>query len=104
MELVCEIIRLNTKSAKVGQILLEEDVYRNWKRLVINKNTKFNKQTEAYGGKVKMTPQHIYFVTNRPINEDDWYIDDKNQVRQSITSIAEYWEHRKHYKKIIRRW
>lgn len=45
--------------------------------------------------------QHLYFTSDEEIKEGDWYIDDCNGIRQSVTSDKEYWEVRKDYKKII---
>ena len=45
--------------------------------------------------------QHLYIISNDEIKESDWYIDDANQVRRSITSDKEYWSVRKDYKKIV---
>ena len=47
------------------------------------------------------TNQHLYIISDDEIKEDDWYIDDCNQIRCSVTSDKEYWSVRKDYKKII---
>lgn len=44
--------------------------------------------------------QFLYMVSDNEINIGDWYIDDSNTVRQSITSDKDYWAVRKDYKKI----
>ena len=44
---------------------------------------------------------HLYITSDEEIKEGDWYIDDCNKIRQSVTSDKEYWEVRKDYKKII---
>lgn len=44
---------------------------------------------------------HLYILSSDEIKEGDWYIDDTNTIRQSITSDKEYWSVRKDYKKII---
>ena len=45
--------------------------------------------------------QHLYITSDEDIKEDDWYIDDCNQIRRSVTSDKEYWSVREDYKKII---
>jgi hypothetical protein len=45
--------------------------------------------------------QHLYFTSDEPIQDCDWYIDDCNQIRKSFTSDKEYWKPRTSYKKII---
>ena len=45
--------------------------------------------------------QNLYFLSDEEIKEGDWYIDDTNSVRQSITSNEDYWTVRKDYRKII---
>lgn len=35
------------------------------------------------------------------IKEGDWYVDDTNQIRQSITSDKYYWSQRLNYYKVI---
>jgi hypothetical protein len=45
--------------------------------------------------------KHIYITNDEEIKEGDWYIDDGNQIRKSITSDKQYWSVRKDYKKII---
>lgn len=45
--------------------------------------------------------QHLYIISDDEIKEGDWYIDDTNLVRQSITSDKDYWNRRKDYKKIV---
>ena len=44
---------------------------------------------------------NIYITSDEEIKEGDWYIDDGNQIRKSITSDKQYWSVRKDYKKII---
>ena len=46
-------------------------------------------------------PQHLYVISDDEIKFDDYYIDDVNFVRRSITSNKDYWNVRKSYKKII---
>ena len=57
------------------------------------------------GGMLKESkPQHIYITVSQEIElikEGDWYIDDANIVRQSITSDKDYWGVRQDYVKII---
>ena len=57
------------------------------------------------GGMLKESkPQHIYITVSQEIElikEGDWYIDDANIVRQSITSDRDYWGVRQDYVKII---
>ena len=45
--------------------------------------------------------QHLFFISNEDIKENDWYIDDCNEIKQSFTSDIDYWNKRKDYKKII---
>ena len=45
--------------------------------------------------------QHLYIISDEKIKEGDWYIDDCNQIRRSVTSDKEYWSVREDYKKII---
>ena len=45
--------------------------------------------------------QYLYFLSDKKIKKDDWYIDDSNSIRQAITSDEDYWERRKGDKKII---
>lgn len=53
-----------------------------------------------YNG-LEHTYQHLYLVSNEEIKYNDWYIDDTNQIRQSITDDKEYWDVRQDYLKII---
>jgi hypothetical protein len=49
-------------------------------------------------------PQHLYITVSQDvesIKEGDWYIDDCNTLRQSITNDKDYWEVRQDYRKII---
>lgn len=43
----------------------------------------------------------LYVISDDEIEEGDWYIDDTNEIRKSLTSDKEYWNNRKNYKKII---
>jgi hypothetical protein len=45
--------------------------------------------------------QHLYVISEEEIKEGDWYIDDGDNVRQSVTSDNSYWERRSDYMKII---
>ena len=45
-------------------------------------------------------PQHLYFLSDRKIEIDDWYLDDRKQRRQCVVDDAEYWATRTSYKKI----
>lgn len=45
--------------------------------------------------------QHLYILSNESIKEGDWYIDDANNVRLSVTSDEDYWSKRPEYKKVI---
>jgi hypothetical protein len=47
------------------------------------------------------TPDYILAVSDKEIKEGDLYLDDIHTIRKSITSVKEYWEARKDYKKII---
>jgi hypothetical protein len=47
------------------------------------------------------TPDYILGVSDEEIKEGDLYLDDIHTIRKSITSVKEYWEARKDYKKII---
>jgi len=46
-------------------------------------------------------PQHLYFTSDDEIKEGDWYIDDTDTIRKSLTSDKNYWEVRKNEVKII---
>jgi len=46
-------------------------------------------------------PQHLYITSNDEIKEGDWYIDDTDAVRKSVTCDKDYWSRRTDYKKII---
>jgi len=62
------------------------------------------KEYEENIGKLKergFEYQHLYFTSDEEIKEEDWYIDDKNVIRQSITSDKDHWKTRPDYKKII---
>lgn len=49
-----------------------------------------------------MSGKYTYAVDKKADKKaEDWYIDDTNQVRQSITSDADYWNARKDYSKIV---
>ena len=47
------------------------------------------------------TSDYILAVSDEEIKEGDLYLDDIHTIRKSITSVKEYWEGRKDYKKII---
>ena len=84
-----EIVMLTTK---YGKITLHD--YDNLKTLSLAQGN--HKGTEN-----TIIPQHLYIVSNEEIKEGDWYIDDTNTIRQSITSDKDYWAVRQDYKKII---
>ena len=44
---------------------------------------------------------NLYLTSDEKIEDGDWYIDDTNAIRQSITSDKDYWDRRKDYRKII---
>jgi hypothetical protein len=44
---------------------------------------------------------HLYILSDEEIKEDNWYLDDTNVIRQSVTSDKNYWSRRSNYKKII---
>ena len=44
---------------------------------------------------------HLYFVSGAEIQAGDWYVDDVEDVRQSVITDKEYWALRPEYKKII---
>ena len=46
-------------------------------------------------------PDYILAICDEEIKESDLYLDDIHTIRKSITSVKEYWEARKDYKKII---
>ena len=84
-----EIVMLVTK---YGKITLHD--YDNLKTLSLAQGN--HKGTEN-----TIIPQHLYILSNEEIKEGDWYIDDINTIRQSITSDKDYWAVRQDYKKII---
>lgn len=84
-----EIIMLATK---YGKITLHD--YDNLKTLSLAQGN--HKGTEN-----TIRPQHLYILSDGEIKEGDWYIDDINTIRQSITSDKDYWAVRQDYKKII---
>lgn len=45
--------------------------------------------------------QHLYVVDNNDLENCEWYIDDSNMVRKSVTNDKTYWSSRKDYKRII---
>lgn len=49
---------------------------------------------------IKLSDTHYVVVDDSEIKEGDWYIDDSNCIRQSVTSDKEYWGRRMDYKKI----
>jgi hypothetical protein len=75
-------------------------------RLFLNKiNNKLLLDSDTYSDLKKILPssnyQHLYITSDEVIKEGDWYIDDANQIRKSITSDKQYWAVRQDYKKII---
>lgn len=44
---------------------------------------------------------YLLVVDESEIKFDDWYIDDSNLLRPSVTSDKDYWSTRKDYKKVI---
>lgn len=76
--------------------------------LVINPSTKkiqyndaISKRDAKYYTDAGFTYNHLYITSDEEIKEGDWYIDDTNTIRQSVTSDGDYWSRRKDYKKII---
>lgn len=67
----------------------------------IQYNDIVNKKGAKYYTDAAFTYNHIYITSDEEIKESDWYIDDTNNVRQSVTSDAAYWSVRKDYRKII---
>lgn len=59
------------------------------------------KKGAKYYTDVAFTYNHLYITSDEKIKEGDWYIDDTNAVRQSVTSDDIYWKSRTDYKKII---
>jgi hypothetical protein len=57
------------------------------------------------GGMLKESkPQHLYITVSQdiePIKVGDWFLNEDNIVRQSITSDKDYWRVRQDYVKII---
>ena len=51
---------------------------------------------------IKLSETHYIVVDDSEIKEGDWYIDDANNIRRSITSDKDYCVSRKDYKKITR--
>ena len=49
---------------------------------------------------IKLNDQHYIIVDDSVIKEGDYYIDDTNTIRQSVTSDKDYWSSRADYKKI----
>ena len=47
------------------------------------------------------TGQHLYFVSSEKIGSGDWYIDDTNSLRKSVTDDEDYWSVRQDYLKVI---
>lgn len=47
------------------------------------------------------TRQHLYILGDDKIKVGDWYIDDCDEIRQSVTDDDDYWSRRPDYKKII---
>jgi len=64
------------------------------------KGVSSNKLLLYCGADEEYVPQHLYLVSNREINVDDWYIDDRNNVRQAVVDDKEYWKARVNYRKI----
>ena len=56
---------------------------------------------EIKRGVEELEYQNIYITSDEEIKDGDWYIDDIDAVRKSITSDVKYWSVRKDYKKII---
>ena len=52
-------------------------------------------------GKTIAKCQHLYITSDEKIKEGNWYIDDCDKIRNSVTSDEEYWDRRFGYKKII---
>ena len=84
----CQIVLLPTNE-KVNIVLLVEV-----NQLIYNVDVMRN-------GVSKTSNQHLYITSDKEIKEGDWYIDDTNTVRQSVTSDKDYWSVRQDYKKII---
>ena len=76
--------------------------------LATDKRTRIDKIRNSLRYSIYLIPsnafsefQHLYIISNEEIKEGDWYIDDINTIRQSITSDKDYWAVRQDYKKII---
>lgn len=82
-------------------IILPTTVKENSVTLSLKDNKLFNFIHKLKNDKF-MESQHIYIVSNNEnIFIGDWYLDDTNNVRQSVTSDSHYWDIRPEYKKII---
>jgi hypothetical protein len=58
--------------------------------------------TQAYLNEAYLTAYHMHIISDdKKFKEGDWYIDDTNTIRQSVTSDKDYWSRRPDYKKII---
>jgi hypothetical protein len=51
--------------------------------------------------KIIHTNNYLLVVDNSEIKMDDWYLDDNNNLRISVTSDKDYWSKRNRYKKVI---
>lgn len=95
----CGVVMLPTKEK--AEICL-------WTKILFNsgycnKKNQIGSMTIGTYSKHDIEPinQHLYITSDDKIQDGDWYIDDTNTIRKSITSDEEYWAVREDYQKII---
>ena len=89
MELKRNVVMLptNKKAVKQGQLVIGAGHY-----------LFASRESDNIGN---LDAQELYITSDEEIKKGDWYIDDTNDVRQSVTSDDIYWKSRTDYKKII---
>lgn len=90
---IMEVVMLPSKETLIPNCLFKS--VRGFIGLWLNLNFM---QDNCYENECKH--QHLYIVSDNEIKEGNWYIDDTNLIRQSVTSNKTYWANRKTYKKI----
>lgn len=92
----CEVVILPTKDKKSR--LIYSDAYHGTRNILVYLDKKSCRNDRKHHLRKRF---HLYVLSNEKIKKGDYYIDDINEVRKSITSDKEYWESRPNYKKII---
>ena len=95
----CKVVMLPTEKAE-NCILKDRDGRMRWEKRYFTQEY-LNSSPDSITGLLCPKSYHLYIISDDKIESGDWYIDDVNTVRQSVTDDVDYWKARPEYKKVI---